>query len=179
MAEVDDSGQRKIDAAVEASAVLLDRLSLESGDQAALVTFNSSARVDRSLVNDRAALHAALAGIELSPQTCLVCGVETAVRELQSSRARAGNMPVIVLLTDGRSNPRPASEAVAAADAARAAGITVFTIGLGDGIDRDALQSMAGATGAFYHAPDATDLAGIYERIAVAIPCPGVTYWPR
>lgn len=66
--------------------------------------------------------------------------------------------PGEVLLTDGRSNPRPASEAVARAGEAKAAGMTVFTIGLGADIDVEAL-------------------AEIYRAIAVALPCPVGVFW--
>jgi Ca-activated chloride channel family protein len=178
MNERDAYGRRKIDAAIHAAAVLLDRLAFHAGDKAAVVTFNADARLGAELTADRDTLDRALADITLATTTCLVCGVEAAVAELQGPRHGPDNSTVLILLTDGRSNPRPASDAVAAAEAARHAGVIIFTIGLGEDLDRDALRSMAGDTGEFYETPDGRQLDGIYERIAVLIPCPGVGYWP-
>jgi hypothetical protein len=81
------------------------------------------------------------------------------------------------VLTDGRSNPRPASEAEAAAGRAKAAGVTVFTIGLGEDVDAEALAAMAAPGGRFYRAPSAGDLGGIYAEVAGAIPCPAGAFW--
>jgi hypothetical protein len=60
-----------------------------------------------------------------------------------------------------------------------AAGVTVFTIGLGSELERDALRSMASRPRDFYEAPDGEDLAAIYAQIAVEIPCPPSRWWGR
>ena len=70
-----------------------------------------------------------------------------------------------------------AEPAVEQARAATAQGITVFTIGLGNELDFDALARMATKPGYFYRAPQAEDLAGIYREIARVIPCPREQYW--
>ena len=64
-----------------------------------------------------------------------------------------------------------------AASAAQAAGVTVFTIGLGTDLDLEALLQMASTPAYFYRAPDGEDLRAIYAAIAVAIPCPADDYW--
>jgi hypothetical protein len=73
----------------------------------------------------------------------------------------------------------PVAEAVAKAGAAKAEGITIFTIGLGDDLETVALQAIASSPSYYFHAPDAADLAGIYERVASSIPCPARAYWGR
>ncbi|MCE7938942.1 MAG: VWA domain-containing protein, partial [Chloroflexi bacterium CFX6] len=85
--------------------------------------------------------------------------------------------PAVVVLTDGRSNPRPAAEAVERAAAAKARGVAVFTVGLGDDVDAEALAAMASRPAFAFHTADAEALAGIYRAIAVAIPCPPGTFW--
>lgn len=85
--------------------------------------------------------------------------------------------PGEVMQTDGRSNPRPASEAVARAGEAKAAGVTVFTIGLGADIDVEALAAIASRPAWYYGAPDGEALAEIYRAIAVALPCPVGVFW--
>jgi len=171
-------GRPKIDVAVEAARRFVDELRLGEGDRAAVVAFNADAQLLAGLTADRRVLDAALGGIELASQTCLVCGVQVAAEELLAQR-EAGRALVLVLLTDGQSNPRPASEAVDAAAAAKAAGVTVFTIGLGAELDEDALRAIASRPEYNYRAPDAADLEAIYRRIAVTIPCPGQTFWPN
>jgi hypothetical protein len=131
------------------------------------------------LTVDRVALDRALGAIAPAAQTCIVCGVDAAAAELASARHQADHAPVLILLTDGRSNPQPAAAAVARAGAAKAAGIRVYTVGLGADLDEAALREMASGAGAYHHAPTAEELAGIYRTIAVDIPCPPAAFWSQ
>jgi Mg-chelatase subunit ChlD len=173
------AGRPKLDAAIDAAGTFLDQLKLDAGDQAAIVSFNADATLRAELTDDRASLDAALASIAPASQTCLVCGVDAGADELASSRRRADNTPLLIVLTDGLSNPRPASEAVERAAEAKAAGVVIHTIGLGDTLDFDALEAMASEPDDFHRAPDGEDLAAIYEQIAVEIPCPPSRWWGR
>jgi hypothetical protein len=85
----------------------------------------------------------------------------------------------MIVLTDGRANPVPVSVAEDEARAAKDAGVLLFTVGLGDDLDTDALRRMASRPDYSYVAPDAEALAGIYRGIAVAIPCPADAFWGR
>jgi Mg-chelatase subunit ChlD len=169
----------KLDAARGAALAFLNALRLDAdrGDQAAVIGFNSSATLLSPLTADRSALDAALAAIAPAPQTCIVCGVDAAAAELASARHRADHAAVLILLTDGRSNPQPAAEAVARAAMAKSAGIRIYTVGLGTDLDEAALREMASGPEAYRHAPSAAELAGIYRGIAVDIPCPGAAFW--
>ena len=60
---------------------------------------------------------------------------------------------------------------------AKAAGIRIYTVGLGTDLDEAALREMASGPEAYRHAPSAAELAGIYRGIAVDIPCPGAAFW--
>jgi uncharacterized protein YegL len=171
------AGRSKLDAAKDAARVFLDQLRFDRGDQAAIVEFNASATLLAPLTGDRRALDQAIEGIQVAQQTCLVCAVDAGWAELGSARHAADHAAVLVLLTDGRSNPRPAAEAVMRAGEAKAAGVTVFTIGLGADIDTEALAAIASRPGYFYWAPDGEALAGIYRQIAVALPCPAGAFW--
>ncbi|MEO8338264.1 MAG: vWA domain-containing protein [Nitrospirota bacterium] len=177
MRDVDGSGHVKLAAAVAAARTFVGLLDLDGGDQAAVVQFHRDAITLQSLTADRAALDRALASIRVQSLTCLVCGVEAAATELASPRRRATNSAVVIVLTDGRSNPRPASDAVTAAARLKATGVTLFTIGLGDDVDTAALSAMAAPTGRFAHAPTAADLETIYADVAGAIPCPPGAFW--
>lgn len=79
----------------------------------------------------------------------------------------------VILLTDGENTCCPngaAGDALALAEAsrARANGITVFTIGLGDDVDADLLEQIADTTGgAYYAAPTPESIRFIYFEIAM------------
>lgn len=192
MADPTRSGRPKIEAAVEAARAFLDLLALggspgsgpgpgpgpDAGDQAAIVAFNTDAWILAPLTADRTALSAALSAVALAPQTRLDRAVSVGAESLADpARRRAGNLPVLVLLTDGRANPVPIDAAVTEAAAAKAAGVTVFTIGLGDDVDSDGLAAMASSPQGFLRAPDGEDLAAAYATVARSIPCPASAWW--
>jgi Mg-chelatase subunit ChlD len=142
------------------------------------VIFHGAAIVRQQLTNDRALLRAALVDIQPQMHTRIDLGIAAARQELTSERQRPGNRKAMVVLTDGRANPVPVDVAVAEADAAKASSIVVFTIGLGDDLDLEALPRMASRPEYFYRSPDGEDLAEIYAQIAVLIPCPAEAFWP-
>jgi DNA-binding beta-propeller fold protein YncE/Mg-chelatase subunit ChlD len=176
MLEAARSGRSKLEAARSAAQLFLDRLDF-SRDQAAIVTFNSDVAVLQALTADRAALDAALAAIAVSPQTRIDLGIEAAAAELVSARHRPGNQRAMIVLTDGRANPVAADVPLARAEEAKAAGVTLYTIGIGEELDVAALERMASRPEYFFRAPDAEDLAQIYAGIAGAIPCPADAFW--
>jgi len=180
MDELTRAGRSKIAAALSAAHSFLDLLQLNDpqGDQAAIVTFNSDAWILAPLTSDRSDLDAALATVSLGQQTRLDRAVAVGAQTLaDSTRRRLGNEPVLVLLTDGRANPVPIEAAVAEADVAKAAGVTLFTIGLGEDIDAEGLAAMASTASGFLRAPDAEDLAAVYAQVARSIPCPASAWW--
>jgi len=173
------AGRPKIDAARQAAGVFLDHLLTGSGDQAAVVAFNHSAALLQPLTDDRSLVDAALSRVQIAFQTRIDLGVEAARAELASNRRRPDNLPVMIVLSDGRANPVGPEAAVEQARLAKSAGVVVFIIGLGADLDDAALLEMAGGEAQFYRAPDAEQLAGIYRRIAAAIPCPPAAFWGR
>ena len=178
MNELTAAGRPKLAAASDAARAFLGALRLDTGDQAAIVTFNAEATLLQTLTSSEPDLHAALDRIATAPQTRIHRGIEVAAAELASPRRAAGHTPVMVLLTDGRANPEGPEFAVAEADTAKRAGVTVFTVGLGDDLDHEALRAMASRPEDYHHAPDAEQLAEIYRAIAVAIPCGPESFWP-
>ncbi len=178
--EPTSAGRPKLEAAVEAAEAFLDLLALPN-DQAALIVFNNSATMLQELTGDRRLLSAAFRRITVQLQTRIHLGVALARDELRSPRRRLGNQPILIVLTDGKANPESPELAVHQAQAAKAEGIAVFTIGLGteENIDVDALRRMASQPAYYYHAPDGEDLLGIYTAIAIAIPCNPESFWAR
>lgn len=167
----------KLAAAKAAAAGFVDLLALPE-DQVAVVAFQDRARPRTGLSGDAGALQRAIAGIESSPGTRIDEGLRWAIDELAGPRRRAGNLPVIVLLTDGRQAIAPAEPPRLAA-LARAAGVRIYAIGLGGDVDEAYLLDLAGHPGRSYLAPSARDLAAIYREIAVNLPCPAERFWGR
>jgi hypothetical protein len=179
MLEPTTSGGSKLTAATAAARTFLDQLHLSAGDQAAVISFNATATLLAPLTTDRTVLDAGLAGIITAQFTRIDLGIAAAHAELTGSRHRPTNLPVMIVLTDGRANPVPGSVAEDEARKVKADGVVVFTVGLGSDLDVDALRAMASRPDYFHIAPDAEALAGIYRDIAVAIPCPASAFWGR
>jgi len=170
--------------AIAAAEGFLDAIDFGSG-QVAIASFympalsiRSRVSVDRPLSSDGDAVRAALRGLAPPPAitggTDLASAVEGAQSELESERGRAEATPVIVLLTDGDHNALLAADPIEVADAAKAAGTTIATIGIGvDGAGRRTLERMASRPGLFYEAPTAAELADVYRAVAGAIATPG------
>jgi Mg-chelatase subunit ChlD len=184
MLEPTSAGRTKLDAARVAAETFLDQLQLPS-DQAGVAWFNAAAGLAAPLTGDRAVLRRALTGLSTAALTRIDLGVGVAHAELTGPRHVPGHGMVMIVLTDGRANPGPATTAVAAAARAKADGVTLFTVGLGGDLDEAALAEMAGpcrdtpGCSYFFHASDAETLAEVYRRIAGVIPCGPEAYWGR
>jgi Mg-chelatase subunit ChlD len=158
----------KLRAAQSAARLFVDRLRLPL-DRAAVIGFNSAARLAVGLTGDRAALIRAIDGLAVETGTVVDAGIQAGHAELMAGRDRE-NTPVLVLLTDGQNNRGP-GPVLAAAEAARADGIVIFTVALGDTADLATLQAVAGDPARAYVALTPADLQTIYAEIAGVIPC--------
>lgn len=98
-------------------------------------------------------------------RTAIGDGLVVAVDRLRDAPAKS---KVVVLLSDGESNIGEASPR-AAAELAKAAGVRVYTVGVGTprlGLDEDTLRDVAELTGGrYFNARDAATLAGVYREI--------------
>lgn len=143
---------------ISASAGLVDNLI--EGDRAAVVDFDSTARVVQGLTDDRAAVTSALESIDASGGTNLSAAMARSLQELNSNGDEA-HQRVIVLLTDGQGS-FSSSYTTQAADS----GTIVYTVGLGRGADASTLTSIAeGTGGAYFYAASSGDLADAFDQI--------------
>lgn len=162
----------KLEAAKFAAKAFVSQLG--PSDQATIISFNSDVYMQQTLTSDKAPLEAAIDRISVSMQTRLDLGVQKAYQELTSQRHKPDNNKVMIVLTDGRANPVPVSEAVARASEAKVSGIRIFTIGLGADLDVDALRTMATKPSDFFQTTDASTLASIYRQVAFSLSCPTI-----
>jgi Mg-chelatase subunit ChlD len=160
----------KLAAAIGAAGSFLDLVQLPR-DRVAVVTFDRDATLAAGLTDRRAVLQAALARATTDEGTRIDRGLAEGLAELSGPRGRREARKVLVLLTDGRPDEGTRGGVIAAAGAARAAGVTLFAIGLGADVDEALLRLLAGDPSRYYRAPGAGDLALIYRRIAAGIPC--------
>ncbi|EIL93586.1 MULTISPECIES: VWA domain-containing protein [Rhodanobacter] len=175
-------------AAVEAIAG--DFIARRNGDEMGLILFGSQAFLVTPLTYDLSAVRAQLQGAAVGlagTETAIGDAIAVAVKRLSALPEQAR---VLVLLTDGVNNagniaPRDAARA------AKAAGVRIYTIGIGAtqlripgffgsqlvnpsaDLDADMLTDIATQTGGrFFRATDSSELASAYRAIDALEPMP-------
>ena len=159
-----------------------------SADRIGLVVFGSVATTRSPLTLDHDLLAEFLRQVDFAPpeqrRTAIGMGLAAAVNRLRDSEARSR---VVVLVTDGKNTAGQVAP-IAAAHAARALGIRVYTIGVGKDdpvpvpvdygplgrryemqqfeLDEELLQEIARTTaGRYFRADDAQALAAVFATI--------------
>jgi len=134
-------------------------------DRAAVVDFDDGARLLQPLTHDKDAVKAAIDMVDDVGGTNIGAGVNLAVTVLELAPPAEGGdtrAKIVILLTDGQG-----SYSHALTDRAVAAGITIYTIGLGSDVDAALLTEIAERTGGSYYAvADATDLPEVFREIS-------------
>jgi len=139
-----------------------------TGQQLALITFNSTATVVLPLTADAAAISKALAQKPpLATGTHIYDALETAGKLLTDAGVSAGS---IVLLSDGEDVGSTIDQAAAIA-ALKASNVQVFTVGLRSSqFTPDALEAIAAATsGSFTEASSAAALKQVYSQLGYTL----------
>ena len=171
-------------------AIAGDFISRRSGDELGLILFGSQAFLVTPLTYDLGAVRAQLQGAAVG-----LAGTETAIGDaIAVAVKRLAALPeparVLVLLTDGVNNAG-SIEPREAARAAKAAGVRIYTIGIGAtrmrvpgffgsrlvnpsaDLDADMLTAIARQTGGrFFRATDSDELADAYRAIDALEPMP-------
>ncbi len=180
-------------------AIAGDFIARRSGDEMGLILFGSQAFLVTPLTYDLSAVRAQLQGAAVGlagTETAIGDAIAVAVKRLSALPEQAR---VLVLLTDGVNNSGNITP-LEAARAAKAAGVRIYTIGIGatrmrvDGffgsqlvnpsadLDANMLTTVAKETGGqFFRATDSSELADAYRAINALEPMPqqGPTLRPR
>jgi Mg-chelatase subunit ChlD len=153
-----------------------------------------STPLEQGLTPDQSAIRAAIAGVKMGTDgtqyTNMGDAFTAALTELTSARHREDARKVIVFLTDGDVT-RPVNPATGqadreyaaqyartAADKAKAANVTIYTIGFGDFLrapdgevarDTELIKGLASAPEHYFEAPTVADLERVYKTIATSI----------
>jgi len=131
---------------------------LDSNDQMSLEIYATTPNHEYDLTEDYHGVAAALDNMQAghyNSWTCIGGGLQIAIDELQTSRARNYAKKVIILMTDGRANVdkwgnagyqyEAGAKAYALEQAERAAalGIRIYTVSVGVAADRALMQQIA------------------------------------
>jgi uncharacterized repeat protein (TIGR01451 family) len=163
-------GPTKFVVAKSAAIAFLELLPFP-GSQAAIVGFNVEAILAHPLATNLASLTTAVQGLTLDSATRMDLALVVSREELVGPRHITGYEQVVIFLTDGIPAGTTETEVLAEAAATKAAGITIYTIGLGGDVNGGLLEAMASSPDLYYPAPSTTDLDDIYSQIANAIQC--------
>lgn len=152
----------KMEAAKAAAVAFLEAVELGT-DQVAIISFDSSARLERQLDTELGRLSAAIMALQPAGGTNIADGLLAGLVELNSGRRRQDAARVIILLSDGQSSAQGAAQQI------KAEGIRIVTIGLGPDVDASELQAIASTPRDYYASPDASQLEAIFLNIARTI----------
>ncbi|MEO8214942.1 MAG: VWA domain-containing protein, partial [Myxococcales bacterium] len=130
-------------------------------DQIAVIAFDSKATtiVPLQRAANRLRIATDIGRIQPTGGTNILAGLREAVDQLASARAKKKH---VILLSDGQSATEGISELV---DAAVGSGITISTIGVGDGVDDALMQLIAHQGGGrYYRTRDPASIPRIFTR---------------
>ena len=144
-----------------------------SGDVSlAVVTFTSSPSVLLGFTRDGEQAAAAAGQMSAGGGTNVYQGVMTSFDQFLSGAG--SSMDYIVVLSDGQSADSKSYEEVLAeiSAASEAKGISVYTLGLGDGVDANYLEAIANAAGGTYaYVTSSETLASFYQDLETRKDC--------
>ncbi|MDZ7726234.1 MAG: vWA domain-containing protein [Candidatus Campbellbacteria bacterium] len=176
----DDGGnpEQPITDALNAASTFVDNLS--ENDKSGVVSYATESSVDVGLTSNREQVSEGVRDISILPKdetgyTNIGAGISDARSEIVNDPDfKVGERnSVIVVLTDGIANwPQdPGGEEYARnqSQIAKEEGIEIYTIGLGNDVNREFLSSIATAPNYYFEAVSVEDLEGIYEEIGTAV----------
>ena len=165
-------GPTKLSAAQDAAVEFLSLLDFNT-DQAGVVSFDKTAVIDHTLSTNKTSLEGTIYGLDTAVYTRIDLGIQMSHQELFSSRHIPNNQQILILISDGKQWGAPETLVFDAATSAKASGITVYTVGLGQKVNPTLLQTIATSKDKYYFSPSTSDLTAIYTAIAKSLPCYG------
>ena len=169
---IDRSGSMKgerIANAMNAAALALERM--RDGDSITVVSFDTSAQVvvppTRISAGNRSSIDAAIRSIRLGGDTCISCGLEEGMRQLERTTLGGDRVNRMILLSDGATNSgvRDLGGLRAMAGRMGGRGVTISTIGVDVDFDEKIMAAIAGeANGRHYFVANASGLSNVFAQ---------------
>jgi Mg-chelatase subunit ChlD len=150
---------------------------LRDNDRVSVVTFATKANLATQLTEDTAMVSDSIKKLTIDPKeelgnTNTGDSLILAKGELNSTRHNPDARKVVVLLTDGLAtapDEEPEEYAKTQAEILKSDDITLYTIGLGQGVNMDFLRTLASGPSQAYAAPTTNTLGAIYKSITDSI----------
>jgi Mg-chelatase subunit ChlD len=150
---------------------------LRTDDRVSVVTFATKAALTSQLTKDVNGVADAITKLKIDPKeelgnTNTGDSLILAKGELGSTRHNPDARKVVVLLTDGLATApaqEPEEYAKTQAEILKNDDITLYTIGLGKGVNMDFLRTLASGANLAYAAPTTDTLGSIYKNITDSI----------
>ena len=158
-------GGEKIVQAREAAVEALRRLDRRDVFSVVIYDHEVSTLISPQAPTDVAWLERQIRGITARGNTALFAGVSQGAAELRKNLERTGYVHRVLLLSDGMANVGPSSpdDLGRLGTALRREGISVTTVGLGDGFNEDLMTALAQRSdGNHYYAAESGDLPRIF-----------------
>ncbi len=164
---IDRSGSMngdKIQTARDGATRLVENMTTQ--DQSGLVSFASSATLDKSLSFDHAHTISEIGDLVAGGGTNIGSGIDLSVNDF-ANNGRTSARPIMIVLSDGLSS----GDTIASADAAKAQGIEIFSIALGSDADHATMEAIASEpTEDHFFAPANTEeLLVAFEELTGAV----------
>jgi Ca-activated chloride channel family protein len=167
---IDKSGSMKgdrIENARNAARGVVDRLA--DGDTVSVVSFDTGTRVVVTPTvlssTTRPRIREAISSITLGGDTCISCGIETAMNEIRRA-ATSQQMHRVIVLSDGAANNgiRDVAGFQQLARTCRGMNIAVSTVGLGIDYNEQVLSALALESNGLHHfVEDGASLARVFD----------------
>jgi len=154
---------------------------LTKNDNIGLVSFATNAAILQEITDDHIQARDTVSNIVILPEeetgsTNIGDGIQKAVEAFSRFSTQMlgedihSDRKIIILLTDGLANepedPGGEPYAVSFANTAKDSGMSLFTIGLGDNVNKVFLAELASSPSQYFQAATSRDLDGIYRKIS-------------
>lgn len=171
-----DTPPQPVTTALQAASRFVN--SLKDKDQVSVVTFATRAAVTTELTSLHGAVANAILSLAIAPAeesgfTNTVDALLQAQTELNSQRHNENARRVLVLLTDGLPTASGGEDIVGKAEATAKElqddSIEIYSIGLGENVDREFILNIASSKSNAFFAPTGADLERIYAEITSSL----------
>jgi Ca-activated chloride channel family protein len=169
---IDRSGSMKGDRianAMNAAVTALERM--RDGDSISVVSFDTSAQVvvppTRVNAGNRSSIEASIRSIRLGGDTCISCGLEEGMRQINLATLGSDRLNRMILLSDGATNNgiRDMPGMRGLANRMRNQGVTISTIGVDVDFDEKMMAAIANeANGRHYFVANSAGLPAVFGQ---------------
>lgn len=169
---IDRSGSMKGDRianAMNAAVTALERM--RDGDMISIVSFDTAAQVvvppTRISAGNRSSIEASIRSIRLGGDTCISCGLEEGMRQLDLATLGGDRINRMILLSDGATNNgiRDMPGMRSLANRMRGRGVTISTIGVDVDFDEKMMAAIANeANGRHYFVATSASLPAVFGQ---------------